>query len=156
MKGTSYNGLRLVSVMEGMKGIIVLAAGCGVLTLIHKDLHQMAVQLVEVLHMNPARHYPSIFIDTANRITEPQLWLLALSALAYSAVRLAEAYGLWKEQPWAEWLGFLSGGIYLPIELFEIWRKPVWPRIALFIVNVAVVGYLAATLKRRKRRLYPR
>jgi uncharacterized membrane protein (DUF2068 family) len=156
MKGTSYKGLRLVSVMEGMKGIIVLAAGCGVLTLIHKDLHEMAVQLVEVLHMNPARRYPSIFIDTANRITEPQLWLLALSALAYSAVRLAEAYGLWKERPWAEWLGFLSGGIYLPVEVVEIWRKPVWPRIAVFIVNVAVVGYLALMLKRRKGRPYPR
>lgn len=156
MKETSYKGLRFVSIMEGLKGVIVLAAGCGVLTLIHKDLHQVAVELVEVLHMNPARHYPSIFIDTANRVTDTQLWLLALSALAYSAVRLAEAYGLWKEQPWAEWLGFLSGGIYLPIELFEIWRKPVWPRIAVFIVNVAVVGYLAVTLKRRRRRRYPR
>ncbi|WP_026841121.1 DUF2127 domain-containing protein [Citrifermentans bremense] len=153
---TSYKGLRLVSIMEGMKGITVLAAGCGVLTLIHKDLHEMAVQLVEVLHLNPARHYPSIFIDTANRITEPQLWLLALSALAYSAVRLAEAYGLWKERPWAEWLGFLSGGIYLPVEVVEIWRKPVWPRIAVFIVNIAVVGYLAVMLKRRKGRPYPR
>lgn len=156
MTATGYKGLRLVSIMEGLKGIIVLAAGCGVLTLIHKDLHEMAVRLVEVLHLNPARHYPSIFIDTANRISEPQLWLLALSALAYSAVRLAEAYGLWKERPWAEWLGFLSGGIYLPVEVIEIWRKPVWPRIAVFIVNVAVVGYLALMLKRRKGRPYPR
>lgn len=156
MRGTSYKGLRFVSVMEGLKGVIVLAAGCGVLTLIHKDLHEMAVELVEVLHMNPARHYPSIFIDTANRITDTQLWLLALSAVAYSAVRLAEAYGLWKEQPWAEWLGFLSGAAYLPIELFEIWRKPAWPRVTVFIVNLAVVGYLALTLKRRRRRRYPR
>ncbi|QWV93061.1 DUF2127 domain-containing protein [Geomonas oryzisoli] len=144
-------GLRVVAVFEAFKGAVVLLAGCGVLTLVHRNLHDIAVRLVLVLHMNPARHYPSIFIDAANRVTDVQLWMLALSALAYAAVRLVEAYGLWHEKRWAEWFGFLSGAIYLPVELFEIFRKPDWARVAVFLVNVGVVGYLASALKRSRK-----
>ncbi len=151
-KGRSAKGrgLRVVAVFEALKGAAVLLAGCGVLTLIHKDLHNMAVRLVRLLHMNPARHYPSIFIDAANRVTDFQLWMLALSALAYASVRLIEAYGLWHERRWAEWFGFLSGAVYLPVEMFEIFRKPDGLRVAVFLVNLGVVGYLASALKRSR------
>jgi uncharacterized membrane protein (DUF2068 family) len=151
-KGRSAKGrgLRVVAVFEALKGAAVLLAGCGVLSLVHKDLHHIAVRLVQLLHMNPARHYPSIFIDAANRVTDFQLWMLALSALAYSAVRLIEAYGLWHERRWAEWFGFLSGAVYLPVEMFEIFRKPDALRVAVFLVNLGVVGYLASALKRSR------
>ncbi len=151
-KGRSAKGrgLRVVAVFEALKGAAVLLAGCGVLTLIHKDLHNMAVRLVLLLHMNPARHYPRIFIDAANRVTDFQLWMLALSALAYASVRLIEAYGLWHERRWAEWFGFLSGAVYLPVEMFEIFRKPDGLRVAVFLVNLGVVGYLASALKRSR------
>lgn len=147
-KSGKGRGLRVVAVFEALKGAVVLLAGCGVLTLIHKDLHDIAVRLVQVLHMNPARRYPSIFIDAANRVTDMQLWMLALSALIYALIRLVEAYGLWHGRRWAEWFGFLSGAVYLPVEAYEIFRKPDWPRIAVFLVNVGVVWYLAGVLRR--------
>lgn len=151
-KKGAREGLHLVAVLEAFKGGVVLLAGCGVLTLIHKDLHEVAVQLVRVLHLNPARRYPSIFIDAATRVTDFQLWMLALSALLYSGIRFAEAYGLWKGQKWAEWFGLLSGAVYLPVEIYEIWREPRWPRILVFTMNIVVVGFLALILKRPGRR----
>ena len=147
------NGLRIVSAFEALKGILVLLAGCGLLSFIHKGLHEAAVQLVRVLHFNPAQHYPSIFIDAANRVTDFQLWMLALSALLYSVIRIAEAYGLWTQQQWAEWFGLLSGAIYLPIEVYELSRELTWPRITVLLVNAGVVLYLADVLaKARKSR----
>ncbi|MBU5611534.1 DUF2127 domain-containing protein [Geomonas azotofigens] len=148
---TKRGGLHVVALFEALKGAVVLLAGCGVLTLVHKDLHEIAVRLVRVLHMNPARRYPGIFIDAANRVTDLQLWMLALSALAYATVRLVEAYGLWQGRTWAEWFGFLSGAVYLPLELFEIWRKPDWARTVVFLVNLGVVSYLGYVLKRSGR-----
>lgn len=145
------NGLRIVAMFEAAKGIIVLLAGFGVLSFIHKDLHLAAMQLVRVLHFNPAKHYPSIFIDAADRVTDLQLWMLALSALVYSAVRLAEAYGLWKQLLWAEWFGLLSGAMYIPIEVFEVSRELSWPRITVLVVNVGVVAYLADNLSKSRR-----
>lgn len=148
---SSQNGLRIVSVFEALKGILVLVAGCGLLSFIHKDLHEAAIQLVKVLHLNPARHYPSIFIDAANRVTDFQLWMLALSAFFYSVIRMIEAYGLWTQRRWAEWFGLFSGVIYLPMEVFEVSRELTWPRVTVLLVNLGVVGYLADVLIRTRR-----
>lgn len=146
-------GLRVVAGFEAAKGVVVLLAGFGVLAFIHKDLHKAAMELVRALHLNPAAHYPSIFIDAADRVTDYQLWMLALSALVYSVVRAVEAYGLWTQQQWAEWFGLLSGGIYIPMEVLEVSRDFTWPRITVLVVNVGVVAYLGDVLsKSRKRR----
>jgi len=144
-------GLHIVAGFEAMKGMVVLLAGCGLLSFIHKDLHLAAVHLVRVLHFNPAMHYPSIFIDAADRVTDPQLWMLALSALIYTAVRFVEAYGLWRQMQWAEWFGLLSGGIYIPMEIFEVSRELTWPRVTVLLVNLGVVGYLADVLLKSRR-----
>jgi uncharacterized membrane protein (DUF2068 family) len=139
-------GLRLVSVFEAVKGLIVLLTGFGLLLLIHKDLHLFAEQLVRHLHFNPARHYPQIFIDTINNITNWQLWALAISALIYSLARFFEAYGLWFQKQWAEWFGFLTGGIYIPVELYENIRGVTWPKLIILIVNIFIVAYLGSAL----------
>ena len=139
-------GIRVIALFEGMKGLLVLLVGFGLFAFIHKDLHAVAVEIVRTFHLNPARHYPSIFIDAINHLTDGQLLAMAFSALLYSAVRFVEAIGLWLQRQWAEWFGLLTGGLYLPIELFEIMRGITWPKVAILIVNAGVVGYLAYTL----------
>lgn len=139
-------GLRVVSIFEATKGLLVLLAGFGLLAYIHKDLHFAAEQLVRHFHLNPASRYPRIFLDLAEHVTDARLWFMALSALLYAAVRFVEAYGLWLQRRWAEWFGLLTGGIYIPLELFEIARGVTWPKAVLLIVNVSIVGYLYVIL----------
>jgi uncharacterized membrane protein (DUF2068 family) len=141
-------GLRLVAGFEAAKGVLVLVTGFGLLSFIHRDLHLAAEQIVRHLHFNPASHYPSIFIETMARLTDSQLWALSVSAIGYSTVRFVEAYGLWHERPWAEWFGLLSGGIYLPMELFELFRGVTWPKLLILVVNLWIVAYLATILVR--------
>ena len=142
----SKDGLRVVSIFEATKGLLVLLVGCGLLTFIHQDLHLAAEQLVRHIHLNPARHYPRIFIDLAQHVSDGQLWILAISALLYSGVRFVEAYGLWLQKQWAEWFAVLTGGVYIPVELFEVIRKTTWPRVTVLSVNVGIVAYLAFIL----------
>ncbi|GFO67260.1 membrane protein [Geomonas limicola] len=151
VKPASKGGLRIVALFEALKGVLVLLVGCGLLTFIHKDLHDAAMHLVRVLHLNPAKHYPSIFIDAANKVTDLQLWMIALSALLYATVRLVEAYGLWRQMQWAEWFGLLSGAMYIPLEIFEASREFTWPRVTVLVVNLAVVGYLGDALLRSRK-----
>jgi uncharacterized membrane protein (DUF2068 family) len=146
------SGLRIVALLEGAKGAIVLLTGFGILALIHEGAHQAVEQLVRLLHINPARHYPSIFIDLAKHVTDLQLWVLAFSALCYAFVRFVEAYGLWRRMAWAEWFGLLTGGMYIPLELYEVARKETWPKITVLAVNVGVVGYLAYVLLQSRRK----
>jgi len=145
-RGHVKDGLRVVSIFEAAKGLLVLLTGCGLLAYVHKDIHFAAERLVRHFHLDPASHYPRIFLDLADHLTDGQLWLMALSALLYAVVRFVEAYGLWHERQWAEWFGLLMGSIYIPLELFEITRGVTWPKAVLLIVNVGVVGYLSFIL----------
>lgn len=146
----SKGGLHVVAIFEATKGLLVLFAGFGLLTFIHKDLHLAAERIVRHLHINPARHYPRIFIDAANHLDDVHLWAMAFSALLYSMVRFVEAFGLWKQQQWAEWFALLTGGMYIPVELFEIMRGVTWPKVAVFIVNLCIVGYMGYVLSRSR------
>jgi uncharacterized membrane protein (DUF2068 family) len=136
-------GLRIVSIFEAAKGLLVLLAGFGLLAYIHKDLHFAAEQLVRHFHLNPASRYPRIFLDLSDHVTDVQLWLLALFALAYAAVRFIEAYGLWHGRRWAEWFGLAAGGIYVPIEIFEVMHNVTGIRVTLLSVNTLIVAYLS-------------
>jgi uncharacterized membrane protein (DUF2068 family) len=135
-------GLRAVAVYEAAKGILVLAVGLGLLRLIHHDVQQVAEHIVKHLHLNPSAHYPRVFLAVASKVDDARLWALAAGAAAYSGLRLLEAVGLWKARRWAEWLGALSGGIYVPVEVYEAARRVTVTRLVLLIFNVAMVTYL--------------
>lgn len=136
---------------EAAKGILVLAVGLGLLGFIHRDLQQVAEHIVKHLHLNPSSHYPRIFLAVASRLDDARLWALAGGAVAYSGLRLVEAVGLWKSRRWAEWLGALSGGIYVPVEIYEVARKVTATRLVLLIFNVAMVAYLVWDLWQQRR-----
>ena len=146
---SSRFGLRIVAVLEGAKGLIVLAAGMGLFGLVHHDVQAAAERLVRhILHLNPASHYPRIFIEAAGRIDDTHLRLLAAAALVYSVVRFTEGYGLWRDRRWAEWFGAVSGGIYLPLELYHLWERITWTRVTILVVNLVVILYLVQLLLR--------
>ena len=119
---SSRFGLRLVATFEAAKGLIVLAVGLGLFQLIHRDVEAGAERLVRNLHFNPASHYPRVFLEAAGR-HDAHLRLLAVGAFIYALVRFIEAFGLWGERRWAEWFGAMSGGIYLPLEIYTLWER---------------------------------
>jgi len=131
-----------VAIVEGLKGLLVLLAGCGLLSLIHHDVGRFAAQLVRHTHLNPASHYPQIFIKVAESVTDSRLWFFALAALLYAGVRLMEAYGLWYRRTWAEIFAIVTGAIYLPIEFYEIVERVTAVRITVFVLNTLVVAIL--------------
>jgi len=137
-----------VALVEAGKGALVLAVGVGLFALMHRDLQILAEKIVEHFHLNPASHYPRIFLYAAGAITDTRLWLLASGALAYSAARLVEAYGLWRERTWAEWFAVASGGLYIPIEVYELWKHGTWATVSMLAVNALIVAYLGFLLWR--------
>ena len=149
--GSRPGGLRVVALFEGAKGALVLITGFGLLAFIHRDLHNAAEEVVRHFHLNPAHHYPRIFLDAAARVNATQLWLLALSAFLYAVVRFIEAFGLWHGKLWAAWFGVLSGCIYIPVELIEVVHGLTWAKLTVLSVNVAIVAYLGYALMKSGR-----
>jgi uncharacterized membrane protein (DUF2068 family) len=145
-------GVRAVAVFEGAKALLVLMTGFGLFSLGHDHLREIAVRLVRSLHLNPAHRYPRIFIDALTGLTDTRLWILAGLALAYAIVRIVQAYGLWNQRLWAEWFGVLSGGIYLPIEIYELTRGVSPFKIAALVTNLGIVAFLGFMVAHSKQR----
>ena len=142
--------LRGVAIFEAAKGLLVLLGGIGLFELIHYNVQHMAEQIIAHTHLNPANGYPRIFLDLASKITDGKLFVLAFFALAYALIRLAEAYGLWFERRWAQWLGAISGGIYVPIEIYELFHQASTMKFVALVVNLAIVIFLARRLAQQK------
>lgn len=147
----STKGERLVAVFEAAKGLIVLLVGFGLLAVVHQDVQSVAEEFVRTFHLNPAKRYPRIFLEAAERYSDIRLWLLAALALGYAALRLAEAYGLWFGRRWAEWFAVLTGGFYILLEIDAVWNRVSWVRVGALVLNVAIVAYLGRALWRRRR-----
>ena len=150
MGGPHQRGLHLVALFESAKGAIVMFVGFGLLSLIHQDVELVAERITQQLHLNPASHYPHVFIDAASKLTDARLWLFAGLAFFYAVFRFVEAYGLWRLRPWAEWLALVSGAAYVPLEIYELFKQVTWPRIFLLSANLLVVAYLALVLYQQR------
>jgi len=146
-----HKGLRIVASFEAFKGAIVLIVGFGLLTLLGRDEAHFAEHLVARLHLNPAHHYPHIFIEAMSNVNNTHLVLLASLAALYSAIRFVEAYGLWRQRRWAEWVAALSGAVYVPVEIYEIVQHVGWFKVTALVINLAIVGYMVWLLSESRR-----
>jgi len=152
LRGFFSAELRIVAVFEFTKGLLVLFAGLGLLAFVHRDIQDVAEELLLHLHLNPSSRIPGIFLALVERVSSVDMWFLALGALTYAAVRIAEGLGLWFDRMWAEWLGVASGLIYVPFEIYELARGVTPLKVVTFTLNVLVVAVLADALWRRRQR----
>ena len=135
-------GVRAIALFEAAKGALVLLVGLGLLSLIHRDVEAVAEHLVRQSHLNPASHYPQIFVEAAGRVTDTHLWMLAGAAFLYSVVRGVEAYGLWFERRWAEWFALIAGGFFIPVEIYELIHHVSVIKLLVLGTNTAIVVYM--------------
>ncbi|MGA9447458.1 MAG: DUF2127 domain-containing protein [Candidatus Sulfotelmatobacter sp.] len=143
--------LRLVASFEFTKGIFVFLIGLSAILLVHKDAWVIAESLLALLHISTDRHSAQLFLDFADDITDARLWTAVRLAFAYSALRFAEAYGLWKQRRWAEWFAFGSGTLLIPLEVRELMRGITILRSVVFVGNLMIVFYMLYLLRSGRR-----
>ena len=71
---------------------------------------------------------------------------------AYIAMRFIEAAGLWLGKVWGEYLGALSGGIYIPFEIIHWADDPTGLNAFIVVLNILIVGILTHALWQRLHR----
>ena len=142
--------LRAIALFEAFKGGVALAALLGVIDLMHQDAVALAMSLIGRFGLDPEAHYPSMLLHYAHLLPDADMRSLVLLASVYIALRWAEAFGLWLGQSWGEYLGALSGGIYLPFELQHFWHAPSVVTAVVIALNLGIVAYLCHHLWRRR------
>jgi uncharacterized membrane protein (DUF2068 family) len=134
--------LRTIAMFEVTKAAIALLLGCGLFHLMHKNLDDVAERVVQVLHVNPEGKLSNLFFELASHASDRNLWVLALSTLAYASVISTEAYGLWREREWAQWFSLLSTALYVPPELYWMLRNPSWLKCAVLVTNIVMFLFM--------------
>ena len=148
---TQRRALRAIAVFEAIKGMAALAAIVGILALMHHDVRHLAIALIGRFGLNPDARYPSILLHYADLLPGANVRLLLFLASGYILLRLLEAYGLWHDRAWGEWLGALSGGLYIPFEIRHLAHQPSAINALVLAGNAVTVGFLAFQLWSRRK-----
>ncbi|HEV8064075.1 MAG TPA: DUF2127 domain-containing protein [Acidimicrobiales bacterium] len=108
----------------------------------HKsDLHQVYEKIVSVLNASAG----SWWVHELNKlfsVSTGKLYLLGAAAVAYAAILVIEAVGLWGAKRWAEYLTLFEVGVFIPYEVYELAKSVTAFKIIAMIVNLAIVLYL--------------
>jgi uncharacterized membrane protein (DUF2068 family) len=138
-------GLRSIAAVEITKGILVLVGAFALIILIRRDVdfQNIALSILNFLHIDPDRRIAERFLDAAGRASEVHARVVGLAAGFYSSIRFIEGYGLWCARIWAEWMALISGTIYLPFEIQAIIHKSTWLHWTFLITNLLILAYIA-------------
>jgi uncharacterized membrane protein (DUF2068 family) len=144
--------LKLIAAERFVRGILLLAAGTYLLTHQSKDFGKLAERVLRAVSLDPRRPFFHKVVVYLHDLHASEIKVAALFALGYGVLELVEGTGLWLDQLWAEYLTVIATALLLPLELYELVKKPTALKAGGIAVNVAIVIYLIVVLRRRLRR----
>jgi uncharacterized membrane protein (DUF2068 family) len=146
--------LRLLAIERGIRGVLLLALAYGVYKF---DGSRNALQQVfqtylpllkpvgDRLGVDLQDAGPVRLIQKALNTSHSTLHWVALGVLAYGALELLEAVGLWLMKRWGEYVAVVGTAIFIPLEVYELIERQTWIRISAMVLNVFAVVYLLYT-----------
>ncbi len=139
--------LRLIAAFKLMKGLLLAVLGVATINLRHRDVTEVLGTWVDQLHLDPGgRLVHGLLLHTAD-LRARRLVAIGAGMLVYAALLLTEGCGLLLRRRWAEYLTVVATGALIPLELYEIARHRTGTRLAVLVVNVAIVWYLVIRLR---------
>ncbi len=134
--------IRLIAVFKLLKATLLVALGVGAFRLLHKDIYTLIEHSIEALKLDPGSRFVDALLAKAANLHPEQIKKLGLGSFFYAGLFLTEGIGLWMVKRWAEWLTVIITSSLIPIEIYEIHRHPSWIKVAVFVINLAIVAYL--------------
>jgi uncharacterized membrane protein (DUF2068 family) len=135
--------LRLIAVFKLIKTGLLVLAGIGILKLVHVDPAIELDRWVAKLGLDPGSRLINHTIQRVTNIPPHRIREFGIGTFLYAGLFLTEGIGLWLGKRWAEWFTVIATGSLIPIEAYEIYRRPSAVKFLVLILNVAIVGYLA-------------
>lgn len=142
MNSSSDGLIRAVAVFKLFKAALLIATGIGILKLIHADVADQLDHWIRMLGFDPGSRYIDHAIQRITDTPPGKFRELGIGSFIYAALFLTEGIGLWLLKRWAEWFTVIITGSLVPIEAYEIYRHPTAIKVAVLLLNIAIVAYL--------------
>lgn len=147
-KSESRTAILLIALFKLLKGLSLLLLGFGLLRLLHRDIETSVTHWIEMARIDPENRHIHGLLVKIFAVTPKQLKALSAGTLVYAALFLTEGTGLLLRKRWAEYMTVITTSLFIPLEVYEIWHHPTALRVAILVINVATVWYLARNLRR--------
>ena len=137
-----------IALFKIVKAVLLVALGVGLL----RDQDGLVgglVHLAHRLHVDPDGRHLGRALQTVAALNGGRLEAVKVAVFIYAAVFLTEGTGLFLGRRWAEYFTVGVTGSLIPLEIFELVRRPDWVRGTVLLVNALIVWYLASGLRRR-------
>ena len=131
-----------------LKGLLFVGLAIVAYTLSDNDLPAEYRHLLQVLRLNPERRFFTDLAVQIGKITEANVLWVAAGTLMYSLFSLVEGIGLMFRVSWACWMAIGESGFFIPIEVYELVRKPSWMVLVILLINIVIVWYLSKNRRR--------
>jgi uncharacterized membrane protein (DUF2068 family) len=143
--------IRLIALERLVRGVILIVAGGYLVTHLGSDFGRLADRVMRAVELDPRRPFLHRIVGKLHRLRAGTVLLTGIGAILYGLLELVEGTGLWLDKLWAEYLTVIATSLLVPLELYELARKPTLLKAAGITVNIAIVGYLAWRLRQRLR-----
>jgi uncharacterized membrane protein (DUF2068 family) len=144
-------GLEVIGAMKLASGLVLGAAGFGIFRLLNEDWGEALEHLVVRLHLDPDDRIVHGALTRLAGLDRRRLEAIGVGTFFYALLHLVEGTGLVLRRRWAEYLTVVATGLLLPLEVYEIARKPNPLRIAVFVANLGILVYLIVRLVQERR-----
>lgn len=145
--------LVLIAAYKFALALLFVAVGVGALRMLHKDIGDQVARLAHHMRFNPESRFVDFILDKASLLNDPLLRRIGAAAFCYAALGMLEGIGLYMEKIWGEYLTLAITASFLPLELFEVFRRVTWIRASLLVINAMVFFYLLKLVVERGRQV---
>jgi uncharacterized membrane protein (DUF2068 family) len=139
----SSSVLTLIGVFKLLKALLLIVAGIGAIRLLHRDVAATVTHWTRVLRVDPDSRYIHGMLTRIFRVTPRQLTQLGVGTLTYAGLFATEGIGLLLRKRWAEYFTLITTGGLIPLEIYELIQHFTVAKVAITLVNVLIVWYLA-------------
>ena len=150
MLGTRQTGLVLIGAFKILKGLLLVAVGIGALKLLNKDVSDVVATWIETLRVDPDNRYIDKLLVKLWSVDNHKLKEISAGTFFYAALVFTEGIGLLSGRRWGQYFTTIITASFLPIEIFELVKKFGVLKLAVIALNVLIVWYLIAHLRKQK------
>lgn len=149
-KPSRGRGLQLIAAFKLLKGFALLAAGVGILKLLHKDIAAEIEHGINIFQVDSHNHFIHLLLEKVSKLDGRRLKELSAGTFIYSAIFFVEGIGLALGKRWAEYFTIIVTSSLLPIEIYELGKHASLGKGFALLINLAVVAYLVRELRRTR------
>ncbi len=140
--------LAAIAAFKLVKAVLLFAVGFGFIKLLNPAVEARVTHWAHSLAWSYDKGLVQRALTTITGLDAAHLKALGIGAILSGVLFTIEGIGLWFAKRWAEYMTLAVTASFLPIELFELFRKVSYSRLAGFGLNLLVVAYLIFLLRR--------